>query len=97
MRAAHAPENEAAENLPSLFRILFPAATRGIEARSGDTGALALANRTAAEISTLPLRKTGVAWGGATVYADMGRVYVQLGEKKSAGYWLQKSAVVGAR
>jgi hypothetical protein len=65
-----------------------------IEARSGDAGALALANRTAAEISTLPLRKTGVAWGEATVYADMGRVYGQLGEKKSAEYWLQKSAAV---
>jgi len=65
-----------------------------IKARAHDPSALALANSVARQLPSLPLRITGIAWGEAMVYGDLGNVFLQLGQRASAAYWLQKSTAV---
>lgn len=63
-----------------------------IRAAAGDPSAVGLARSVALEIPKIPLGSTGLPWGEATLYADLGRVFLQLARRDDAIYWLQKSA-----
>ncbi|HXS94044.1 MAG TPA: serine/threonine-protein kinase [Candidatus Limnocylindrales bacterium] len=62
-----------------------------IKARAGDGSALTLVNRVADEIRSRNLEIAFTPWAEPTVYADLGRVYQQLGAREQASIWLEKS------
>lgn len=55
------------------------------------TAALALAGRAAEEIPKVLPSPTASPWGEATLYSELGGVYLQVGEKDKAALWLRKS------
>src|SRR5262249_42710161 len=61
-----------------------------LRARAGDSRATALAGTAASEIARPPAFLTP-PWNEATVYHDLGQVYLLLGQLEEAKAWLEKS------
>ena len=65
-----------------------------IKARSGDPSAAALVDHAAEEAIALSPRLPNQRWNEACNYADIGRVFAQLGRNEEAVSWLGRSASV---
>jgi len=75
-------------------RVAFALATIAlarIKAHAGDPTALSLANAAAEAVSSVSLRASGTPWSEAAAYASMGHLFLQLGQKDKATFWLRKS------
>jgi tetratricopeptide (TPR) repeat protein len=72
-----------------LQRVLVNTRLAALHAQSGDSRALELADTVATEIGDPAFLGTG--WNQATVYRDLGRIYLKMGRRTDAAAWLEKS------
>jgi len=65
-----------------------------LKLKAGDSSALSLANSVAEDLSKAGLKALGSPWGQASLYAQMGSLYLRLHQAKPASRWLEQSAAV---